>query len=432
MKIAVIGSGISGMVAAYYAGKNDDWQVDLFEARDRLGGHTATVDIQMDGKNLAVDTGFIVFNNKTYPNFLAFLNELGVEKQNTEMSFSVFDKKNNFEYNGNNLSSLFSQRKNIFSPKFYGFIYEILRFNNLCKEINQRGDKELFLTFGEFLKKYNFSEHFQQYYILPMASAIWSSSYSDIKKFSLQFFVRFFENHGLLNVVDRPQWYVIKKGSKSYIDALLPKLKANIKLNTPVLRITRKDSSVSISTKNGTEEYDQVIFACHSDQALKILKDPSEEEKQVLEKIKYQANNVILHTDRELMPRYKKSWASWNYKIEDSKDRENKLASVSYNMNILQGIESSKPLIVSLNQKDSISPREILGEYSYSHPLFNEDAEIAKKQHSLISGINRTHYCGAYWFNGFHEDGVKSALRVVEELEKQSLNLEDEKRLAYV
>lgn len=410
MKVAVIGSGISGLISSYLLQRQH--QVTLFEANDYLGGHTATIDVQRHDQTYAIDTGFIVFNNKTYPNFIKFLKQIDVQWQDTEMSFSVFDRQSNFEYNGNNLNALFSQRKHLLSPKFYQFLYEILRFNKLCKNLYDKNQVPLRKTLGEFLDENKFSLRFRDYYLLPMVAAIWSSTYKESSQFSLQFFIRFFINHGLLNVNDRPQWHVLQGGSREYIRALLPHLNIGIRLNNPVKSIYRQKNSVRINSGYGEEVYDHVILACHSDQALRLLKDKSDNEAQLLAKLKYQKNQVTLHTDTSLLPQNPRAWASWNYRIVPSHNRKKQLASVSYNMNILQGIRAPETFIVSLNQDNIIDERKILRKFSYDHPVFNDEAEEAKKNRLSICGQNKTHFCGAYWYNGFHEDGVRSALDV--------------------
>ena len=410
MKIAVIGSGISGLVSSYVLQR--DHEVTLFEANSYLGGHTHTVDVELENEKYAVDTGFIVFNNKTYPLFIRFLEQLGVSWKNTEMSFSVSDEKTGFEYNGNNLNTLFAQRRNILNPKFYHFVGEILRFNKKCKELEFQDNIPKDQTLGEFLNENGFSRKFQNYYVLPMAAAIWSSTYSEVADFSLYFFIRFFSNHGLLNINDRPQWYVIDGGSREYVRALGKRLSVDIRMNCPVKSIGRTNQGVEIYSGDKKEEFDEVIIACHSDQALELLQDPSPEEQHVLSEIPYQKNQVTLHTDARLLPKRSLAWASWNYRMNNTPDRNELLASVSYNMNILQGISSKETFVVSLNQNEKINPKKILRQFEYAHPVFNSRSEKAKKLRSQICGARHTHFCGAYWYNGFHEDGVRAALDV--------------------
>ncbi|MDP2562153.1 NAD(P)/FAD-dependent oxidoreductase [Psychrobium sp. 1_MG-2023] len=409
-KIAIIGSGISGLTTAYLLSKK--YQVSVFEKNDYIGGHTATVDVEKSGRTYAIDTGFIVFNNKTYPNFLALLSEIGIGKQATEMSFSVHNCNTGLEYNGHNLNTLFAQRRNILNPKFWMLVKEILRFNKACKAIFSQNSYKVDYTLGAFLKDNGFSDFFAEHYILPMGAAIWSSSLTEMEGFEFRFFVQFFHNHGLLNIADRPQWYVIPQGSRSYLAPLCQPFKDNIHLNADISHIERQADSVTLSFNDGsTQIFDEVVLACHSDQALGLLRDASEDEQQVLSAMPYSTNSVVLHTDDSLLPVRKKAWASWNYQL--SEDRA-KAASVTYNMNILQGIESNDTFCVTLNQKEAINPDSILREFTYHHPIFSEQSIKAQQKRSLICGHNRTHFAGAYWHNGFHEDGVRSAVEVAE------------------
>ncbi|MDO6508242.1 FAD-dependent oxidoreductase [Colwellia sp. 4_MG-2023] len=406
--IAIIGSGISGLTAAYLLSKKN--HVTVFEKNDRIGGHTATVDIEKNGQSFAIDTGFIVFNDKTYPNFLALLSEIGIGKQATEMSFSVHNCQTGMEYNGHNLNTLFAQRRNLFRPKFWGLVKEILRFNKQCKAIFDSQNYQDGMTLGQFLTENNFSDFFAEHYILPMGAAIWSSSLSQMEDFEFRFFVQFFHNHGLLNIADRPQWYVIPKGSRSYLKPLCQPFENNIKLNADISGITRSDNKVHLHfNQDPSESFDDVVIACHSDEALALLNDATEDETAILSAMPYSENSVILHTDKTLLPKREKAWASWNYQL--SQDRS-KAASVTYNMNILQGIESENTFCVTLNQKEDIDPNLILREFTYHHPIFSSESIQAQQQRDKICGINQTHFAGAYWHSGFHEDGVRSAIEV--------------------
>ena len=406
--IAIIGSGISGLTAAYLLSKKH--HVTVFEKNSTVGGHTATVDVSVDNQDYAIDTGFIVFNNKTYPNFLALLSEIGIDKQETEMSFSVHNANTGLEYNGHNLDTLFAQRRNIFRPKFWLLIKEILRFNKLCKEIYQQDDYQAGVTLGGFLTNNNFSDFFAEHYILPMGAAIWSSSLAQMESFEFQFFVKFFSNHGLLNIKDRPQWYVIPNGSRSYLNPLCKPFSQNIKLNANIKSIARKNGGVTILFNDATEQYfDEVVIACHSDQALSLLADANEDEQNVLSAMPYKANSVVLHTDINMLPKRKKAWASWNYQLSENKQAD---ASVTYNMNILQGLETQHTFCVTLNQKEAINSDKILREFTYHHPVFSLKSCQAQQQRALICGQQHTHFAGAYWHNGFHEDGVRSAVEV--------------------
>lgn len=406
-KVAVVGSGISGLTTAYLLSQQHD--VHVFEANDYIGGHTATIDVEHLGREYAIDTGFIVFNDKTYPNFLKLLKQLDIQKQATEMSFSVLNTLTGLEYNGNNLDTLFAQRSNILNPKFWSLIKQILRFNKQCKALYE-SDQIDAINLGTFLTNNDYNDYFAQNYILPMAAAIWSSSLNQVKQFELRFFIQFFYNHGLLNIQDRPQWYVIPGGSRSYIKPLVAKLSNSVELNMPVKKVVRFDDHVELHFEDGQIQlFDEVILACHSDQALKMLENPTENEKQVLGQLPYVNNDVVLHTDINMLPKRPKAWASWNYLLSADQDA---LATLTYNMNILQGIESETTFCVTLNKSEDIADDKVLRKFKYAHPVFSTESQRAQQQRDLICGHNRTHFVGAYWYNGFHEDGVRSAVDV--------------------
>lgn len=411
MKIAIIGSGISGLTAAYYLHK--DHNICLYEADSRLGGHTATKQVRVDGQDYLIDTGFIVFNDWTYPNFIKLLTELGVESQPTEMGFSVFNPNDDFEYAGTNLGTLFAQKRNLVSLSHWKMLRDIMRFNKEALADLKTGKLEANESLGNYLQRKNYSEAFIERYLIPMGSAIWSATQGAMLTFPLEFFIRFFKNHGLLNVVNRPQWRVIKGGSHAYIAPLVKEFKHRIKLSSPVARITRTETGVTLLSNGVSEDFDQVVIACHSDQALAILGDPSNNEQKILGAIAYQQNSVVMHTDTTLLPKRKSTWSSWNYLLQGNNQQAPIL---TYSMNILQGIESKTEFCVTLNAKHKIDAKKILGEYQYAHPVFSEEAMQAQREWPLINGVNRTWFCGAYWLNGFHEDGVNSALRVVNAL----------------
>lgn len=420
MKIAIIGSGISGLTCGYYLHQEHD--ITIFEANDYIGGHTATIDVERKGRTYAVDTGFIVYNDRTYPNFISMMNEIGVTGTPTQMSFSVSNQSNGLEYNGHTLSTLFAQKRNFLNPKFYHFIYEILRFNKLAKKAVDENDW-VEQTLGDFLQQNRFSHYFTDNYILPMGAAIWSSTLADMRAFPLQFFLNFFLNHGLLDITDRPQWYVINGGSKAYIDPLTKGFKDNIRLNSPVESVERRHGGVLIKSRHGMEHFDAVVFACHSDQALRLLSDPSEKEQSLLSDMQYQANEVVLHTDTRLLPEKRAAWASWNYLLSGEDGEEQSLPSLTYNMNILQHIESDETFCVSLNSSDKIDASKVIRQFTYHHPVFTKESHEAQKQKTSIDGLNSTWYCGAYWYNGFHEDGVRSAIEAVEGIRMQAAAL---------
>ncbi|GAL02887.1 amine oxidase flavin-containing [Photobacterium aphoticum] len=416
MKIAIIGTGISGLTCAHYLSPSHD--ITVYEANDYIGGHTATVDVSVDSGEYAIDTGFIVFNDRTYPNFEKLLTEIGVDGQPTEMSFSVHNDTNGLEYNGHSLATLFAQKRNLLNPTFYRFIADILRFNKLARQVDL--EEETSRTLGEFLTAHRFNAYFCENYILPMGAAIWSSTLSDMRGFPLGFFVRFFRNHGLLDIANRPQWYVIPGGSREYVKRLVKPFEDSIRLSSPVDEVRRADGKVIVTACGQSEVYDQVIFASHSNQALDMLADPSDDESRVLADLAYQSNEVILHTDARLLPERKAAWAAWNYHLGKDTDgqRDHKLASLTYNMNILQGIAAPETFCVTLNQSESIQPDKILRRFVYDHPVFSTTSLHAQQSRHLVNGQQQTWYCGAYWYNGFHEDGVKSALDVVVGIER--------------
>lgn len=413
MKIAIIGSGIAGLTCAWrLAGHH---QVTLFEAGATPGGHTATVDVSTSQGTWAIDTGFIVYNDRTYPRFMGLLSELGISGQKTQMSFSVHNPQSGLEYNGHTLTSLFAQRRNLVNPAFWRLLREIVRFNRLAKQALD-GAVDPNATLETFLEQHGFTPFFARHYILPMGAAIWSSSLQEMRRFPLPLFLRFFEHHGLLDITHRPQWYVVPGGSREYIRAMLDKLGArlNLHLNSPVQRVSRHEHGVTLQLENGIYTFDQVIFACHSGQALAMLDEPTPAERDVLGDIGWQRNEVVLHSDRRWLPVRERAWASWNYRLSE---RDQASACVTYNMNILQGLPEGSPLFcVTLNPETPVDERFVLKRFIYEHPLFNPKSWRAQARRGEINGHHRSWFCGAYWYNGFHEDGVRSALDVVNAL----------------
>ncbi|RZO06365.1 NAD(P)/FAD-dependent oxidoreductase [Pseudomonas mohnii] len=407
MNIAIIGSGISGLTCAYLLNRRHE--ITLFEASDWIGGHTHTVDVTVDGHRYAVDTGFIVFNDWTYPNFIRLLGQIGVGFKPTEMSFSVTDPDSGLEYNGNNLNSLFAQRRNLLSPGFWGMLRDILRFNKQALRDLEEQRIKPDTTLDDYLKAGGYGERFILHYIVPMGSAIWSMPMADMLAFPLHSFVRFFKNHGLLSVSNRPQWQVIEGGSSAYIAPLTASFREKIRLNCPVTRVERDAEGVVIHSHTGSERFDKVVFACHSDQALQLLAAPSEAEQSILGALPYADNEVVLHTDTRLLPQRKLAWASWNFRLGGAGHTR---AAVTYDMNILQGIQSDTTFCVSLNQSAAINPFKVLAKYTYAHPQYSLAAVAAQSRRGELDGQQHTWYCGAYWANGFHEDGVVSALHV--------------------
>ena len=411
MKIAIIGSGIAGNTLAYHLHKEHD--VTVFEANNYIGGHTHTHDIEVLGQPHRVDTGFIVFNDRTYPNFIQLLDEIQVDWQASNMSFSVRNEVSGLEYNGTSFNSLFAQRRNLFKPSFYGMINDIMRFNKEALSLLDEGDE---VKLGAYLQQGAYGEAFIKHYIIPMGAAIWSTDAANMLDFPARFFVRFFHHHGFLTVNQRPKWRTITNGSNSYVEKLIAGFKDNIKLNSPVSSVRRLKNKIKVKPTYSEEmEFDYVFFACHSDQALAILgKDASAKEREILSTIPYQENTIFLHHDASLLPKRKLAWAAWNYHVTDvnSAKPSNKVQ-VTYNMNILQGLKSEEPILVTLNHTDFINPAKVIKRLKYHHPLYTLAGAAAQARHAEISGINRTGYAGAYWRNGFHEDGVVSALEAL-------------------
>ena len=416
MKIAIIGAGISGLTAAYRLSAAHD--VTLFEANDYLGGHTNTVDVEIDGERHAIDTGFIVFNDWTYPNFIALLDELGVRSQPTSMSFSVRCDAANLEYNGSSLNGLFAQRRNLLRPSFYRMLADILRFNREAPELilNQPATEET--TVGEYLVRQRYSREFVEHYLLPMGAAIWSCPLGTFANFPIRFIAEFYRNHGLLSVRNRPTWRVIEGGSRNYVAKMAERFSDRIRLSAPIEQVTRTTEGVMVKPQNKPAvSFDHVVFACHSDQALRMLVDPTPTERAVLSEFPYGRNIAVLHTDHRVLPKRRRAWASWNYHLSGRPaDSATQSASVTYQMNLLQHIRSQHVFNVTLNSDERIDPAKVLRRIEYHHPIFTVRRAAAQARHRELINVNRTSFCGAYWGNGFHEDGVVSALRVCEAL----------------
>jgi len=415
MKLAIVGTGIAGLTAAWRL--RHEHELTVFESRARLGGHTHTMPLRVGGREWAVDTGFIVFNERTYPRFCALLDELGVSSRESEMSFSVRDERDGLEYNGHDANTLFAQRRNLFRPRFWRMLRDILRFNRECRELLESHDDTL--TLGEYLARGEWSRGFREQYLLPMGAAVWSSGLDGMLDFPALAFVRFFHNHGFLDVDDRPQWRTIRGGSRTYVDALTAPLRDRIRLDAPVTRVERRADHVLVTPRDGApERFDGVVLACHSDQALAMLADPSDAERQILGALPYQRNEVVVHTDTSLMPRRRRAWAAWNAHLTGGLEQQR--AAVTYDMNILQGLDAPVEFLVTLNHHAGIDPRKVLRRLHYDHPVFTTGGVAAQARHAEISGVRNTFYCGAYWSYGFHEDGVRSGERVVEQLRRTS------------
>lgn len=412
MKIGIVGSGISGLTAAHFLAESH--QVDVFEANDYLGGHTNTIDVSLEGREYSIDTGFIVFNDRTYPGFIELIQRLKISSQPTSMTFSVRNEQLGLEYRGADLNGLFAQRLNIASPRHWWLLREMLRFNRQAiKRLEGQPDG---LTVNEFFTENRYSKHFLDNFFYPMASAIWSCPASTIGQFPIRFIVEFYGNHGLLSIADRPQWKVIVGGSKQYIEPLIAPYANRVHLNTPIAAIRRCEDRVDLKTSQGDWlSFDQIIFACHSDQALKILGDQATGiEREILRQFPYEKNVAWLHTDESVLPKNRRAWAAWNYYLSG---RPTEKATVTYNMNILQGITSPHTFCVSLNSQHQIDESMLLREIEYHHPVFTSQRKKYQQRHHELINHQRVSFCGAYWGNGFHEDGVQSALRVCQQLD---------------
>ncbi len=408
MKIAIIGTGVSGLVAAHLLHPRHDLQI--FEANDYAGGHTNTIPVEAAGRTWPVDTGFIVFNDWTYPNFIRLLTRLGVASQPTTMSFSVRCERTGLEYNGRNLNTLFAQRRNLFRPSFHGMIRDILRFNREAPQLLEADATGPGPTLGAYLAEHRYGREFIDHYIVPMGAAIWSAPVEQLRAFPARFFVRFFANHGMLSVDHRPQWRVVSGGSQSYVRALTAPLRERIHLGDPVRAVTRGDGGVRLRTAAGAEHTaDHVIIAVHGDEALPLLTDASDAERAVLGAFSYQDNEAVLHTDASLMPRTRRAWAAWNYHLPAQRSDDRRIA-LTYHMNALQGLDADRDFLVTLNPCTPIDPARVLRRIRYAHPLFTQAAVAAQRRLGEVSGRRGTSYCGAYWGYGFHEDGVVSAL----------------------
>ena len=413
-RIAVIGSGISGLSAAYHLRKQAD--VTLFEAGSYFGGHTHTVDVTLPSPQgmvtHGVDTGFLVFNERTYPGLIGLFAELQVQTSASDMSFSVQTPRASgqraMEWSGSNLNTVFAQRSNLFSPKFLGMLRDVLRFNALANALAKRGeDHALMQPLGEFLEAYKFGSAFRHWYLLPMLGCIWSCPTDQMLQFPVATMVRFCHNHGLIQVVNRPQWFTVTGGAKHYVEKLLRHI-PHTHLQTPVKRIERNDSGARVFTETGSEVFDAVVLACHADQALSLLVQPTPQEQALLGAIRYHPNKAVLHTDTSVMPKKKLAWAAWNYERATDLGLESSRVCLHYWINRLQPLPFSQDVVVSLNPVRAIDPSKVLGEYDYAHPVFDLGAIKAQSQLPTLQGQQNTWYAGAWMGYGFHEDGFKT------------------------
>lgn len=424
MKLAIIGAGVSGLVAAYRLHPHHD--VALFDGNDHAGGHALTINVETDEGRYPLDVGFMVFNEATYPALTALFDEFGVASQPAPMSFSVADPAADLEYCSRSLNSLFAQRRQLLRPRFYRMLRDILRFNRLSRRLVRQVDDRA--TVGEFVRQHRLSPEFVDHYLYPMGSAIWSCPRGTFADFPVQFIFEFFQNHGLNAVWARPPWRVVVGGSQTYVAAIAQRLGKRLRLRCPVDRVQRLADHVRLRLADGTiEKFDHVIFACHSDEALKLLGEgATQPEREVLASFPYQRSVAVLHTDESLLPARRRAWASWNYRLGDAD-----AATVTYNLNMLQGHRSRQTFCVTLNETERIDPSKIILQFDFAHPTFDCRRAAAQARRRELLSANRTSYCGAYWRNGFHEDGAVSALAVVDALqagrsERSSLSVADE------
>lgn len=409
MKIAVVGSGIAGLGAAWLLSRKHD--VVLFEKESRLGGHTHTHHVVQAGQHYSVDTGFIVHNPTNYPLLTRMFDELGVKSQPTTMGFSVQDGRSGLEYNATTLNAMFCQRSNLLSPRFIRMVSEIPRFYRECPAVlRDPGDGP---SLGEYLRENRYSTLFIQDHLIPMASALWSSPSTTILEFPVKYLVRFMANHNMLQIADRPQWRVVQGGSSSYIAALEANWNVSVRLSSPARALRRSGDSVTVASVDGEEQFDQVVLACHGDQSLALLTDPTADERSILGSIRYQENDTILHNDAAILPRRRAAWAAWNAYIPAGPGAD---CTVSYCMNLLQSLRSQEPFVVSLNRSADIDPGKILARMKYRHPVYTHESVAAQARRAQINGVGRTWYAGAYWGFGFHEDGLRSGVEVARAL----------------
>ena len=411
MKIAVVGSGISGLSAAYYLSKKH--KVDLFEKEDHFGGHSHTIDVLINNKKVSVDIGFIVFNHETYPNLINFFNENHVEIEKSDMSFSVNVKGTNIEYCGKGLRGMFSNKLNILNPKFLRMFFDIINFYRNCDKIKEFKDD---ITLGEFLVNKKLSKSFIEYHLIPMVSAIWSMPPYEASKMPLKFFLKFFQNHGLFKLKNRPQWYTVSNRSRTYVNKVLSNISGEYFKNYKINLIKRQPSHVHIyyGEKNEFFEYDKVVLASHADEALNIIEKPSEEEKKILENFSYRENLAVIHTDETVMPKNKNAWSSWNSIVSEGKDSKN---SLTYWLNLLQNLKCDQNIFLSLNPFLKIQDNKILKKVKFTHPYYDQNALGNQNKLNYLQNKNNTLFCGSYFGYGFHEDGIKSSISMIKYLD---------------
>ncbi len=422
MRIAIVGSGISGLAAAHRLQPHA--HVTLFEAASYFGGHTHTVDVTrptpQGEQTWGVDTGFLVFNERTYPNLIALLAELKVATAASDMSFSVqvpgARAGQSLEWSGSNLATVFAQKRNLMSPRFLGMLSDLLRFNRVCTQLAVQGrDADLSERLQSFLDRHDFGTAFRDWYFLPMLGCIWSCPTDQMLQFPVATMIRFCHNHGLLQVSQRPQWHTVIGGARHYVDKIIAGL-PDVRLNTPVQRLDRDAAGVTVHTARGSERFDQVVLATHSDQSLALLGEPTAFESEVLHAIRYQPNRAVLHTDTSVLPERRAAWAAWNYERAADQARESSRVCLHYWLNRLQPMPFEQAVVESLNPVRPIDPARVLAEFEYSHPVFDLAAIRAQERVPELQGVRHTWYCGAWTGYGFHEDGLKSGLAVADDL----------------
>jgi len=406
MRIAVVGTGVSGLVCAHLLARSHD--VTVFEADDRAGGHAHTVTVDLPDGQVDVDTGFLVYNERNYPGLVRLFDDLGVATKPSDMSFSVSDEETGLEWKGSSFDTVFAQRRNLVRPAFLRMLGDIVRFNRAARRLLD-APHDTSRSLGDLLEGGRWSSHFLDWYLVPMGSSIWSADPSTFLDMPAVTFARFFANHGLLDYGQQPDWRTVEGGSKRYVDAIVGRLGSSVRLDEPVTKITRYDDGVEVHTPLGPERFDHLVVATHSDQALDLLSDPSRLERDVLGAIRYQANRATLHTDVSLLPANRRAWASWNYHRMPDHPTE---ATLTYRLRTLQGVDTGDELLITLNRDDAVDPARVLRSFDYAHPVYDVAAVAAQQRQEELNGAQRTWYCGAYWGNGFHEDGVESA-RVV-------------------
>jgi uncharacterized protein len=412
VRIAIVGAGISGLVVAHLMQRRHE--VTLFEAAAYAGGHTNTIRVDTPNETHQVDTGFIVFNDRNYPNFERLLSSLGVPWQPSTMSFSVSDGIGDFEYSGASPNGLFANRRHLLTPWFHRMVAELARFNRAARALLADEHPGCGPSLGDWLEGLRFSREFIDKLIVPQASAVWSADPRQMWSFPARFLAEFFDNHGMLGLRGRPRWRTIAGGSKRYVDALLERFDGRLRLTTPVAAVTRERDHVLVRPIGGeAERFDEVVLATHSDQALALLEDAGDREREILGAIPYQHNEAVLHTDVRLLPRRRHAWASWNYHWQPEPASR---ATVTYHMNRLQSLRAEREFCVTLNRTDAIDPAKVIRTIAYAHPVYTASGVGAQRRFDEVSGWRHTHFCGAYWGWGFHEDGVRSALRVAERL----------------